>query len=111
MNKSSRRYSTNTVWNTTRNWYLADVGVAPLALEDPNPRPPTANAGGLGCYALRAGFGISKKRRLPLLFFWHDEWLGFDAVDPRHGDGVERARGFIFMLEESIDFFLNGLVS
>jgi hypothetical protein len=36
MNKSSRRYSTNAVWNTTRNWYLADVGVAPLALEDQN---------------------------------------------------------------------------
>jgi hypothetical protein len=36
MNKTSRRYSINTVWNTTRNGYLADVGVAPLALEDPN---------------------------------------------------------------------------
>src|SRR6516225_4962650 len=36
-------------------WYLADVGVAPLALEDPKACQPTACAGGLGCYALRAG--------------------------------------------------------
>ena len=25
------------VWNTTRNWYLANLGVAPPALENPKP--------------------------------------------------------------------------